>query len=192
MTASGLGALGAAVALVVGGRPRPIRIAVGAIVLGIASVALAFSTHVPAVARADGPRRRRRHRDGGDGQRDDPAGGPGRAARAGDERLHDGLLRLRADRRHRGRAPSRPALGVPVADRDRRPRCRSPSACVAFVWWRRIRASESPATRRRRPTRPPSRSSCRAPTSAPPQSTAPSTSAAFSPPNPNEVLSTRR
>ena len=47
MTASGLGALGAAVALVIGGRPRPVRIALGAVVLGIASVALAFSTSFP-------------------------------------------------------------------------------------------------------------------------------------------------
>ncbi|MEX2183502.1 MAG: MFS transporter [Chloroflexota bacterium] len=43
MTASGVGALAAAVTLVVGGRPRPARIAIGAIVLGIASVALALS-----------------------------------------------------------------------------------------------------------------------------------------------------
>lgn len=43
MTASGVGALAAAVALVVGGRPRPGRIAVGAVVLGVASVGLALS-----------------------------------------------------------------------------------------------------------------------------------------------------
>jgi MFS family permease len=43
MTASGLGALIAAVALVVGGRPRPIRIALGGIVLGVASIALALT-----------------------------------------------------------------------------------------------------------------------------------------------------
>jgi MFS family permease len=47
MTASGLGALVAAVALVVGGRPRPVRIALGGIVLGIASVALALSGSFP-------------------------------------------------------------------------------------------------------------------------------------------------
>src|SRR5918995_4409761 len=47
MTASGLGALGAAVGLVVGGRPRPVRIATGALILGTASVALAFSTSFP-------------------------------------------------------------------------------------------------------------------------------------------------
>ena len=44
MTASGLGALVAAVALVVGGRPRPVRIALGGIALGIASVILALSS----------------------------------------------------------------------------------------------------------------------------------------------------
>ncbi len=40
MTASGVGALVAAVFLVVGGRPRPIRIAIGATLLGVASIAL--------------------------------------------------------------------------------------------------------------------------------------------------------
>jgi MFS family permease len=47
MTASGIGALGAAVALVVGGRPRPTRIALGAIVLGVASTLLALTTTFP-------------------------------------------------------------------------------------------------------------------------------------------------
>lgn len=42
MTASGVGALSAAVALVVGGRPRPVRIALGAAVLGIGSVIMAI------------------------------------------------------------------------------------------------------------------------------------------------------
>jgi MFS family permease len=42
MTASGVGALSAAVALVVGGRPRPARIALGGVVLGVASVAMAI------------------------------------------------------------------------------------------------------------------------------------------------------
>ena len=37
--------------LVVGGRPRPVRIAAGAIVLGVASIALARLDVVPAVAR---------------------------------------------------------------------------------------------------------------------------------------------
>jgi MFS family permease len=47
MTASGLGALGAAIALVIGGKPRPIRIALGGIVLGIASILLALTTAFP-------------------------------------------------------------------------------------------------------------------------------------------------
>jgi MFS family permease len=47
MTAAGLGSLAAAVALVVGGRPRPIRIAIGGIVLGVASIALAVSGSFP-------------------------------------------------------------------------------------------------------------------------------------------------
>jgi MFS family permease len=44
MTASGVGSLLAAVVLVVGGRPKPIRIALGGILLGVASIALAFTT----------------------------------------------------------------------------------------------------------------------------------------------------
>lgn len=47
MTASGLGALGAAVGLVIAGKPRPGRIAAGAVVLGVASLALAVSTSFP-------------------------------------------------------------------------------------------------------------------------------------------------
>lgn len=47
MTASGIGALSAAVGLVVGGRPRPIRIALGGIVLGVASILLALTTSFP-------------------------------------------------------------------------------------------------------------------------------------------------
>lgn len=47
MTASGLGALGAAVGLVIAGKPRPGRIAAGAVVLGVASLALAISTSFP-------------------------------------------------------------------------------------------------------------------------------------------------
>jgi MFS family permease len=42
MAASGVGALVAALRLVVGGRPRPSRLATGALVLGVASVALAL------------------------------------------------------------------------------------------------------------------------------------------------------
>ena len=47
MTASGVGALTAALSLVVGGRPKPVRIALGAMLLGAASILLAFSTAFP-------------------------------------------------------------------------------------------------------------------------------------------------
>jgi MFS family permease len=47
MTASGIGALAASVMLVAAGRPKPVRIAGGAILLGIASLALALSTTFP-------------------------------------------------------------------------------------------------------------------------------------------------
>lgn len=47
MAAGGLGAVMAAIGLAMSGRPRPIRIALGAVVLGVASVALAASTSIP-------------------------------------------------------------------------------------------------------------------------------------------------
>ena len=47
MTASGIGALAASVLLVASGRPRPVRIAGGAILLGVASLVLALSTSFP-------------------------------------------------------------------------------------------------------------------------------------------------
>ena len=155
---------------------------------------------VPAGTRADDPDRCRRYHDGGDGERHDPAG------RA------DGLRgrvmsvyttvfsRLDPDRRPRrgrgrfgGRHPDdRRDRWVPVAGRGSRclrvvAQARSPSPSAATA--RRVRPRRSPrspppsglaggAAARRRPRRP--------------QSTAPNTSAAFRPPNPNEVLSTRR
>ena len=48
MAASGVGALLAALRLVFGGRPRPARLALGALILGVASVALAASRVFPA------------------------------------------------------------------------------------------------------------------------------------------------
>ena len=57
---------------------------------------------VPVVARPDDPHRRRWHHDGGNGQRDDPAVRTRWPARPRDERLHDGLLSVDPDRRHRG------------------------------------------------------------------------------------------
>ena len=47
MAASGIGSLFAAMRLVFGGRPRPIRLAIGPIILGAASVALAVSREFP-------------------------------------------------------------------------------------------------------------------------------------------------
>jgi MFS family permease len=47
MTASGVGALVSAVVLVAAGKPKASRIAIGAIVLGVASLALALSTSYP-------------------------------------------------------------------------------------------------------------------------------------------------
>ena len=47
MAASGVGSLLAALRLVFGGRPRPVRLAIGALILGVASVALAASRVFP-------------------------------------------------------------------------------------------------------------------------------------------------
>jgi MFS family permease len=47
MAASGIGSLLASVRLVFGGRPRPVRLATGAILLGAASFALAFTRDFP-------------------------------------------------------------------------------------------------------------------------------------------------
>jgi MFS family permease len=48
MAASGIGSLLAAMRLVFGGRPRPVRLATGALILGLASVALAVTRVYPA------------------------------------------------------------------------------------------------------------------------------------------------
>ena len=47
MAASGVGSLLAAVRLVIGGRPRPVRLATGAVILGVASLALAVTREFP-------------------------------------------------------------------------------------------------------------------------------------------------
>jgi predicted lipid-binding transport protein (Tim44 family) len=62
---------------------------------------------------------------------------------------------------------------------------------VALVWWRRLRRSSTTAGEEARAEVP---ATAEALASAPAlaQSTEPRTSAAFNPPNPNEVLSTRR
>ena len=186
MTASGLGALGAAVALVVGGRPHPVRIAGGSLVLGIASVLLAASTSFPvslALMIAIG------------------AGGITMAATA------NATIQLAVPDGLRGRvmsvyttvfAGSVPIGGIAagaLASAVGVPMTLAISGLLslavgarAFVWWRRI-GSPSPASLGASATPAAVEMTTEAATS---QSTAPSTSAAFKPPNPNEVLSTRR
>lgn len=186
MTASGLGALGAAVALVVGGRPRPGRIAGGALVLGLATVLLAVSTSFPlslALMIAIG------------------AGGIGMAATA------NATIQLAVPDGLRGRVMSvyttvfagsvpigglaagalASAVGVPMTLAIGGLLCLGVGA-GAYVWWRRIGAP-SPASIG--PTESPAAIEM-VTESAAAQSTAPNTSAAFKPPKPNEVLSTRR
>jgi len=186
MTASGLGALGAAVALVVGGRPHPVRIAGGSLVLGIASVLLAASTSFPvslALMIAIG------------------AGGITMAATA------NATIQLAVPDGLRGRvmsvyttvfAGSVPIGGIAagaLASAVGVPLTLAISGLLslavgagAFVWWRRI-GSPSPASLGASATPAAVEMTTEAATS---QSTAPSTRAAFKPPNPNEVLSTRR
>jgi MFS family permease len=185
MTASGLGALGAAVALVIGGRPRPVRIAGGAIALGVGLGLLAVSTSYPLSLLLMIPI---------------GAGGITMAATA------NATIQLAVPDGLRGRVMSvyttvfagsvpiggigagaaASAIGVPLT--------LAVSGLMAlaigvgaYVWWRRI-GSPSPATFG---TVAPAAVEM-ATESATTQSTAPNTSAAFKPPNPNEVLSTRR
>ena len=149
---------------------------------------------VPGRPRPDGPHRLRVDPDGRDRQHDDPARRPGPPPRPGDERLHDGVQRLGPDRRP-GDGGCR--LGVRGPDRDRARRrpvaargCRGAGRGAGRV--RSIR-SAGPLHRTR-----PAGWSRAAPTRAErgaavrQRSTAPKTSAALSPPNPNEVDSTRR
>ncbi len=171
MTASGLGALGAAVFLVINGRPRPIRIALGAIVLGVASIALAMSTSFPVSLLLMVPV---------------GAGGIAMAATA------NATIQLAVPDGLRGRvmsvyttvfSASMPiggllmgaiASSLGILEAVAIGGVLSLVAGIgALAWYRRLagRSIAAPAV---------------------PQSTEPSTTAAFSPPNPNEVLSTRR
>ncbi len=171
MTATGVGALAAAVALVAGGRPRPVWIGAGAVVLGAASVALAASTSFPLSMLLLVPV---------------GAGGIAMAATANaaiQVAVPDGL---------RGRvmsvyttvfSASMPVGGIAMgalASVVGIPITLAVGGVLslvvgglALVWYGRIRSA------RRRPM-------------ADAQSTAPNTRAAFRPPKPNEVLSTRR
>jgi MFS family permease len=183
MTASGLGALGAAIGLVIAGRPKPSRMVVGAIVLGVASIGLAMSTSFPLSLLLMVPI---------------GAGGITMAATA------NATIQLAVPDGLRGRvmsvyttvfSASMPVGGLLMGVLASRLGILEAIAIggvlslaagiAALIWYRRIVA---------RPT-----STQQAATldlvDVPAewgQSTAPNTSAAFSPPNPNEVLSTRR
>jgi len=195
MTASGLGALGAAIALVIGGRPHPVRIAGGAIVLGVASLALAFSTSFPLSLALMIPI---------------GAGGITMAATA------NASIQLAVPDGLRGRvmsvyttvfSASIPIGGLAVgavASATGIPTTVAIGGLLslavglgAYVWWRRI-GSPSPSRGMGSPaavtmaTESATAQPGAAPAAVVAQSTAPSTSAAFKPPNPNEVLSTRR
>jgi MFS family permease len=186
MTASGLGALGAAVALVIGGRPRPVRIAGGAIVLGVASVLLALTTAFPLALALMIPV---------------GAGGITMAATA------NATIQLAVPDGLRGRvmsvyttvfAASIPIGGLAVGALAS---IVGVSATVAiggllslavglgaYAWWRRI-GSPSPSTIGVAAS---AQAVEMATESATAQSAAPITNAALRPPKPNEVLSTRR
>jgi MFS family permease len=171
MAASGFGALSAAVALVLSGRPRPIRIVLGAIVLGVASILLSMSTSYPLSLLLMIPI---------------GAGGITMAATS------NATIQLAVPDGLRGRvmavyttvfSASMPIGGLLMGVLATTLGILEAIAIggvlslatgvAALVWYRRL-----------------ARRSIAAP--AVPQSAEPSTSAAFNPPNPNEVLSTRR
>jgi MFS family permease len=177
MTASGLGALTAALSLVVGGRPKPVRIALGAMVLGAASILLALSTVFPLsllLMVLIG------------------AGGIAMAATA------NATIQLAVPDGLRGRvmsvyttvfSASTPVGGLLtgiVASKVGIFEAIAIGGVLslltgigAFVWYRRLKARERAIDRA-------------GPVESVLQSADPSTNAAFNPPNPNEVLSTRR
>jgi MFS family permease len=177
MTASGLGALAAAVALVIGGKPRPVRIALGAIVLGVASLGLALSTSYPLSLLLMIPV---------------GAGGITMAATA------NATIQLAVPDGLRGRVMSVYttvfSASMPIGGLLMGVLASSVgileaiaiggllsllSGLGAMIWWRRLRPRAMTATKAESEA-------------AVVQSIEPSTSAAFNPPNPNEVLSTRR
>ncbi|MGH2476804.1 MAG: MFS transporter, partial [Candidatus Limnocylindrales bacterium] len=210
MTASGLGALIAAVVLVAGGKPRQIRIGGGAVLLGIASLLLAISTSYPLSLLLMAPI---------------GAGGIAMAATA------NATIQLAVPDGLRGRVMSvyttafsasipiggllsgalASSVGIPMTVAIGGALSLAVGA-VALVWWRRIapRPTTAPATiGSTEPVMGPLTSGPAAvemaaesvagdaafETSAgqpATQSAAPNTSAAFKPPKPKEVLSTRR
>jgi MFS family permease len=177
MTAAGLGALTAALTLVIGGRPKPVRIALGAIVLGVASILLAMSTAYPLSLLLMIPI---------------GAGGITMAVTA------NAAIQLAVPDGLRGRVMSVYttifSASMPVGGLLMGVLASSLgifeaiaiggvlsllTGVGALVWYRRLKASESVV-------------GGAVPAETVLQATDPSTSAAFSPPNPNEVLSTRR
>jgi MFS family permease len=182
MTASGLGALGAAIGLVIAGKPRPSRIVLGAIVLGVASLLLATSTSYPLSLLLMVPV---------------GAGGITMAATA------NATIQLAVPDGLRGRvmsvyttvfSASMPIggllmgilaswLGILEAIAIGGALSLA-TGLAALVWWRRLSRSSKAEPAAELPVE--------TLAAAAGQSTEPSTSAAFSPPNPNDVLSTRR
>jgi MFS family permease len=181
MAASGLGALGAAVALVLSGRPHPGRMVGGAILLGVASILLAMSTSFPTSLLLMVPI---------------GAGGIAMAATA------NATIQLAVPDGLRGRVMSVYttvfSASMPIGGLLMGALASSlgileaiaiggvlslASGIGALVWYRRIRARDAVV-----------RGAAAADTVAAAvlQSTPPNTNAAFNPPKPNEVLSTRR
>jgi len=193
MTASGLGAVVAAIALVISGRPRPIRMAIGAIVLGVASLGLALSTSFPLSLLLMIPI---------------GAGGITMAATA------NATIQLTVPDGLRGRvmsvyttvfSASMPVggllMGVLASSIGILEAIAIGGALTlltglgALIWWRRLRSSLPAAAAAQIATlTEPQNATQTVPQTeaAVVQSIAPNTNAAFSPPNPNEVLSTRR
>ncbi len=119
MAASGVGSLVAALMLAFRGKPRASRIASGAVDPGARVGGDGGDERVRGRPRPDDPHRLRWHLHGSHGQRHDPTGRAGSAARSRDERLHHDLRQFRPDRRtadgrHRVR------LRTGGGDRDRR------------------------------------------------------------------------
>ncbi len=181
MAASGLGALAAAVALVLSGRPRTSRIIGGAILLGVASILLALSTSFPVSLLLMVPI---------------GAGGIAMAATA------NATIQLAVPDGLRGRVMSVYttvfSASMPIGGLLMGVLASSLgileaiaiggvlsllSGLAALVWYRRIRAREAAGV---------GATVGETMAAAVLQSTPPNTSAAFNPPNPNEVLSTRR
>ena len=141
MTASGVGALVAAVILVLSAASHGRgRIGSGAILLGVATIALSGSTRRSRVrscswcSSGSAASRWRPPRTPPSSSR------PGRAARPGDERLHDGLQRLGPDRWHRHRRSS-PRRRHPRHHGDRRGLSLA-TGIGAAIWWRRMQVAD--------------------------------------------------